>query len=316
MLKILFMGTPAFSIPSLCGLLEASHEVISVYTRADRPRGRGLRPSPSPVKQFALDNGLPVHHPERLRDRREWDRVGRFDPDVIVVVAYGKILPEEILSIPRLGAINVHASLLPRHRGAAPIAWSLLTGDKETGVSTMVMDAGMDTGAVLLQKRCEILPEETTGELSSRLSTMGADLLVQTLKGIELGEIEPVAQDSTLATYAPKIGTEDARIEWGNPASNISRRIRAFNPAPGAFTECRGKRIKIWKAAPCLPPPGGDEQEAGRLLELKEETGVLSCGGGSRLKVEEIQPEGGSRMTFGAFARGRRLKAGERFGEA
>ncbi|MCZ6669704.1 MAG: methionyl-tRNA formyltransferase [Acidobacteria bacterium] len=314
-MKILFMGTPAFSIPSLRGLLEAGHEVVSIYTRPDRPRGRGLRPSPSPVKQFALANDLPVHHPERLRDRQEWDRVGRFAPDVIVVVAYGKILPEEMLGIPRLGAINVHASLLPRHRGAAPIAWSLLAGDKETGVSTMVMDAGMDTGAVLLQKRCEILPEETTGELSVRLSALGAGLLVETLDRLERGEIEPVPQDSTLATNAPKIKTEDARIEWGNRSSDIARRIRAFNPAPGAFTECKGKRIQIWKAAPCTPPPGAHKEEAGRLLELAGETGLLSCGGGSCLKVEEIQPEGGARMTFGAFARGRRLQAGERFGE-
>ncbi|MBI4160948.1 MAG: methionyl-tRNA formyltransferase [Acidobacteria bacterium] len=311
-MRIVFMGTPAFSVPSLESLLRSGHEVAAVYTRADRPRGRGLRLAASPVKRFAAVRGLTVLQPESLRPPEVPERMRLSAPDLIVVVAYGRILPEAMLRIPRYGAVNVHASLLPRHRGAAPIPWAILAGDRETGVTTMQMDPGMDTGPVLLQRRCAIGAAETAGELSARLAALGAELLMETLDGIGRGTLRPLPQDPEGATYAPRLRPENARIDWGEGAGPIDRRVRAMNPAPGAFTRLGGLRLKIWRVRPL--PPGPDSTDPGTVLGVSGEGWRVGCGGSGRLEILELQPEGGSRMNPAAFGRGRGLGPGVRFG--
>ncbi|MBX6323383.1 MAG: methionyl-tRNA formyltransferase, partial [Rhodospirillaceae bacterium] len=256
-LRLAFMGTPAFAVPSLEALLDAGHDVVAVYTQPPRPAGRGKRPMPSPVHEVALVRGLVVRTPRSLRKPAEAAAFAALRLDAAVVVAYGLILPKAILEAPRLGCINLHASLLPRWRGAAPIQRAILAGDAETGVSVMLMDEGLDTGPVLATDRTAIGPQTTAAELQEELATRGARLLVATLAAYADGEVKPVPQPSTGATYAPKLTREEGRIDWSQPASALDRQIRAFAPWPGAWFERAGERIKVLAAVPVAEAGGG-----------------------------------------------------------
>ena len=262
-MRVIFLGTPAFAVPTLEGLVEAGHAVVCVVTQPDRPRGRGQQLTASPVKAAALRLGLPVYQPERVRRPEAVARLAELAPEVMVVVGYGQIIPQAVIDIPAHGIINVHASLLPKYRGAGPVQWAIANGETRTGVTTMRIDAGLDTGEMLLKAETDIGAEETAVELGARLAGMGAALLVETLQ--RLDTITPEKQDGTQATYAPLLKKEDGRIDWRQPAQSIHNRVRGFQPWPGAYTRFRGQQLHIWKSRVA----GGDGRaggEPGRLL--------------------------------------------------
>lgn len=305
-MRVLFYGTPEFALPTLEALLR-HHTVVAVVTQPDRPAGRGRRLTPPPVKVRALAAGLPVLQPARLRDPG-WDvRLRAFAPDVAVVVAFGQILPRAVLEVPARGSINVHASLLPRYRGAAPIAWAIIRGERETGVTTFLMDEGLDTGPILLQRATPIHPEETAGELAARLAVLGAELLLETLA--RLDTLVPRPQDPAAATLAPRLTREDGALDWRRPAVELVNRVRGCNPWPGAFTAAPGGRLLLWRAralaGPAEAPPGTLVARAGEL--------VVTAGEGAVLPLE-VQPENRRVMTWGEYLRGARLGAGARLG--
>ncbi len=303
-MRVLFYGTPAFALPTLRALLER-HTVVAVVTQPDRPAGRGRRLQASPVKQLALQHGLPVLEPPRLREPGWPERLAAFAPEVAVVVAFGQILPRAVLDVPRRGSINVHASLLPRYRGAAPVAWAVIRGERETGVTTFVMDEGMDTGPILLQRPVPIGPEETAGELAERLAAVGAELALETLA--RLDALTPVPQDHAAATYAPRLTPQDRPLDWRRPASELAARVRGLNPWPGATTETPVGRLTIWRAraVPGAAAPGTLTAVDGRLL--------VGTGEGL-LEPVQVQPESRRAMTWAEFLRGARLTAGTVFG--
>lgn len=247
-MRIVFMGTPDFARESLAAVFEAGHEIICAVTNPDKPQGRGMRLMPSPVKEYAVEKNIPILQPEKIRKNKEFlNKIKELNPDVICVVAYGKILPKELLDIPKNGSINVHGSLLPKYRGAAPIQWSVLNGDKVTGITTMYMDAGMDTGDMILKEEVEIGENETTGELWNRLSKIGAKLLVETLKQIEKGTAPRIPQGKDF-TLAPMLDKEIAKIDWHEKtAYEIKNKVRGLNPIMGAYSFLNGKKIKFWK---------------------------------------------------------------------
>jgi methionyl-tRNA formyltransferase len=313
-MRVLFCGTPVIGIPALRALLtDARFQVAGVITQADRPRGRGLEPGESPVKQTARQAGLEVFQPEKIRSPEAQQWIAAKAPDAVVLIAYGQILPARLLTIPRLGWINLHASLLPKYRGAAPIAWAIANGETRTGVTTMQIDAGMDTGALLLREEMEIGADETAPELSARMAEAGAPLVIETLAGLEAGTLRGQPQDSAQASYAPLLKREDGRIRWEMPARQIYNRMRGFAPWPGAFAEFRGGRVHLWgrpaarEAAPNeAVAPGSVRKAAGAVL--------AACGDGTWLEITEAQPEGRRRMSAAEFARGARLAGpGERF---
>jgi len=294
-LRVVFAGTPAFAVPALEALLLARHEVALVLTQPDRPSGRGLRLAPSPVAICAERHGVPVSKPESLRSPEVRAQLEALAPDVMVVAAYGQILPQAVLDVPRHGCINIHASLLPRWRGAAPVHRAILAGDQETGVSIMRMDAGLDTGPVLLERGMPIAPDDTTGMLTDKLARLGAEALVDALGRLDGLEARP--QDSARATYASKISKAEAAVDWSRPAEAIARQVRAFNPAPGAQATVRGVRLKIWEAkAVADPRPPGETVIASGQLRV-------GCGIGS-LQLDLLQREGGRRVTAEEFLRG------------
>ena len=260
-LRVVFMGSPAFAVPSLEGLLDAGYEVALVLAQPDRPAGRGRQPTPPPVAAFARERGLPLFQPSSLKPTEAFQHVREAAPDVIVVAAYGLILRREVLDLPRLGCLNVHASLLPRHRGASPISAAILAGDPETGICLMRMEVGLDTGPVLASSRTPIGPTDDTPTLTDRLALLGRDLLVETLPRWAGGEITPEPQDDSLATYAPKIVREDARLDWSLPAAALDRRVRAYRGWPDAFTTWQGKQVKVLaaRADPTPQPPDSGE---------------------------------------------------------
>jgi len=308
-LRIAFLGTPEFAVPSLERLVEAGFDVVAVVTQPDRPKGRGKKLSPPPVKQRAIGFGLAVHQLTKIKppEVTEWFRSLRLD--AMAVVAYGRIIPQSIINVPRLGIINVHASLLPKYRGAAPIQWAVAEGETKTGVTTMMIDAGLDTGDMLLAEETQIGPEETAVELSERLSLMGGDLLVRTLRGLETAEITPVPQDHEQATLAPVLTKESGLIDWRQPASQIHNRVRGFQPWPGAVTRFRGSSLHIWKSrlsseAPASEP--GTLHPAGKRL-------LVSCGDGAALDLREVQMEGRKRIPAAAFVNGQHIRPAERF---
>jgi methionyl-tRNA formyltransferase len=303
---VLFYGTPAFAVPTLQALL-ARHAVVGVVTQPDRPAGRGQRARASAVKAVAVQRGLPVLQPERLRDPEWPERLGALAPDVAVVVAFGQILPSRVLEIPPRGSINVHASLLPRYRGAAPIAWAIIRGAGETGVTTFRMDAGMDTGPVLLQRATGIGPEETAGELAARLAGLGAEVLLETLD--RLDAITPVPQDGTQATPAPRLRKADGALDWARPARELAARIRGVNPWPGARTCVAGGRLLIWRARTRT-----GTGEPGVLIPVG--SSLLVGTGEGLLEPVEVQPENRRAMSWEAFLRGTRLGAGAALGAA
>lgn len=305
-MRVVFMGTPEAAVPALRALHER-FEVSCVYTRRDKPRGRGLQLTPSPVKAAATELGLEIVQPKTLRG--EADALSQRQPNAIAVVAYGMILPADVLAVATLGCVNVHFSLLPRWRGAAPVANAILAGDEHTGVTTMLMDEGLDTGPILHQFQTPIEPDDTTGILTERLAVIGADLLVRTLTELEAGKVAPTPQDDKLATLAPKLDPSDAELDPARPAVELERRIRAFAPSPGAFLWLRGQRLKVWSAT-CVAGegPSGTVVTEGDALSVQT--------GDGRLVLLEVQLEGRKRMSAEAFMRGHRLEAGERAGES
>jgi len=313
-LKVLFLGTSEFALPSLKNLLGSSHEVLAVVTQPDRPKGRGQKLFPSAIKSLALAKNLPIFQPEKIRDPVSLEVLQSCRPELIVVVAYGQILSSSVLSIPPRGCVNVHGSLLPQYRGAAPITWAILNGETRTGVTTMFLDAGMDTGPILLTAETPIEQEDTTGTLHDRLSRMGADLLRQTLDGLEKGQITPRSQDHSQATYAPKIDKEAGRINWDHPARELFNLLRAFDPWPGAFTFWKGRILKLFR--PCFPEEmEKDVPEApGTITRVGAEKLHIATSRGD-LSVRELQLANRPRMGVAEFLRGHPLQAGVRLGE-
>lgn len=307
-MRLLFMGTPAFAVPTLKALLSSHHTVSAVFTQPDKPSGRGEKLASPPVKAVALEHGIPVHAPEKLR-APEWQAIfAQLNADAYVVVAYGKILPQWLLAIPRLGAYNVHASLLPKYRGAAPIHWALANGETSTGVTTMKLDAGMDTGDLLLQQAIPIGPEDTWFSLHERLAAIGSELMLRTLEAIELGTARPIPQDPALATYAPMLKKSDGLLDWSQPATSLHNRIRAFNPWPGTYTLLRGEGLRIWKS--CPSDVRDEALQPGCLLHHRSGAALVGCGAGC-LQLEEVQLENRRRTSALDFLHGLRLGRGQ-----
>jgi methionyl-tRNA formyltransferase len=294
--KLVFMGTPAFAVPSLERTVRAGQDVIAVFTQPDRPKGRGQRDAMSPVKEAALRLGLAVEQPERVRRPEVVEQLRAMAPEAMVVVGYGQIIPKAILDIPPRGIINVHASLLPKYRGAAPIQWAIARGETSTGVTTMRINEGLDTGDILLKWETAIGPEESAIELGQRLAVAGADLLVRTLE--ELPSIRPEPQDDLQATYAPMLKKEDGKIDWTLSAREILNRIRGFEPWPGGYGFLRGQRLQIWSAAV------GDQKLPLGALRVAGRKLYVGCGGGESIELREVQLEGKKRMPAGAFING------------
>lgn len=307
--RVVFAGTPAFAVPALERLGRMDVALTAVYTQPDRPAGRGRRPRPSPVKQAALEAGLPVHQPPTLRDPDARRMLAELQPDLLVVAAYGLLLPAAVLELPTRGCVNVHASLLPRWRGAAPIQRALLAGDTETGVSLMLMTRGLDEGPVLAERSCAITAEDTGGSLHDRLAALGADLLEDALPLWWAGRLEPVPQDDALACYAAKLEKSEAELDWHRSTRELERQVRAFNPWPGAETLCEGERLRIWRAV-----PGTDNgAPPGTVVGAGPEGLQVATGDGS-LRLLELQLPGRRRQHVREFLNGHPLRPGQRLG--
>lgn len=323
-MRIVFMGTPDFASASLEALLENSFDVAAVFTQPDKPRGRGMEVSYCDVKKVALAHGLPVYQPTTLRTEEAVDQIRSLNPDILVVVAYGKLIPDDILAIPQYGAVNVHGSLLPKYRGAAPIQWAVMNGDEVSGVTIMKMDEGLDTGDMLTKVEVPLAADETGGSLFDKLAAAGAKLLVETLPKLEKGEVTPEKQPEISTTeYARMIKKEDGKIDWTKSAVEIERQIRAMSPWPSAFTKVNGKNLKIW-GAKVIAMFGGDlfskipgqnpTKSAGKVW-VADETGLHVKTGDGILVIEELQLEGKKRMKTADFLRGYAIEPGTRLGE-
>lgn len=311
-MKLLFMGSGDFALPSLERLLDSpDHSVEALFTQPDKPAGRGHAVRPPPTKALAAAHGVAVHQPKKVRAPESVELVRELAPACIVVVAYGQIIPTSILEIPPKGIINVHASLLPTYRGAAPIQWAIARGETRTGVTTMLMDEGLDTGPVLLQREVAIDGEDTTESLEPRLAELGAELLMETLAQWERGVLVPAPQDDALASLAPRIKKEDARVAWSASAQDIACRVRAFRPWPVAFTELAGGELKIWRARAAAL---GHRSSPGTLLDVTAEGLLVACGDATSLLVTEVQAPGRGRLPAADFARGQRLAPGRSLG--
>ena len=307
-MKILFMGTPDFAVPCLDGLLKAGHTVLGVVTQPDKPVGRKKIMTPPVVKAFALEQGLPVYQPETLKGEAFLDTLQTLDPEVIVVVAYGKILPAYILDYPKYGCINVHGSILPRWRGAAPIQWSVIAGDAEAGVTTMQMDRGLDTGDMLLVRKTTIGARETAGELFARLAGMGAELLLETLAQAENGTLHPIPQDDAQSCYASMLDKQMAVIDWSRTMREIDCQVRGLNPWPIAVTTLNGAVVKVYAAV-----PESGHGEPGEVLAADTRNGlVVACGDGA-IRISELQMVGGKRMDARDYLRGHTIPVGTCF---
>jgi methionyl-tRNA formyltransferase len=306
--KLLFAGTPDFALASLRALVDAGCIPAAVLTQPDRPAGRGKKLTASPVKRYALDHDIPVWQPRTLKDADLVEQIAAAAPDIIIVAAYGLILPQAVLDIPRLGCLNVHASLLPRWRGAAPIQQAILNGDGETGICLMQMEAGLDTGPVYASAAIAVGDEETAGELHDRLAELGGELLVAKLADIVAGKLEAAPQDDAGATYAAKIRTQDAAIDWSATAEEISRKIRAYNPVPGSWFDLGGERIKCWRASVI----NDGEGPPGVVLQAGKDGIDITCGRGA-LRILELQRPGRRKVSAGEFAAQQAL-AGKRLG--
>lgn len=309
-MRLIFMGTPAAAVPTLSRCLEDGHQVVAVWTQPDRPAGRGKRLHVPPVKEFALRHGLTVHQPTKIRTEEALAAFSACDADAAVVVAYGRILPPTFLQAPSRGCINVHFSLLPLYRGAAPVNWAIARGETHTGVTTMQMDEGLDTGSILLQREERIVETETAEELMARLSVVGAGLLSETLARID--EIEPRAQDEEKATFAPMLQREDGHIDWALDALQIERRVRGFQPWPNAFTSLHSRRLVIWRAEALQDYKQG--AAPGEIIEAHGDEMIITCGDNTALRLLEVQPEGKRRMMVRDYLNGAHVRAGERLG--
>lgn len=312
-MKLIFAGTPEFAASALAALLQAGHAVELVLTQPDRPAGRGMKAVASPVKQLAMQHGLTVLQPPSLKDPQAQMPLRECDTDIMVVAAYGLILPQAVLDLPRLGAINIHASLLPRWRGAAPIQRAILAGDTETGISIMRMDAGLDTGPVLMQKAVPITEEDTAQSLHDKLAALGASLIVEALSTLTRAGLAEQPQPVQGVTYASKLDKSEARIDWALPAQQVHRAIRAFSPFPGAHSALRGAELKLWKATPSALPAGLPATPAGTVLAA-DATGIrVACGDGM-LIIQELQRPGARRLPAAEFLRGFPVVPGDCFG--
>lgn len=319
-LRLVFCGTPLFAVPTLKHLLaQPDLEVAAVITQPDRPRGRGHEVSSLPVKETAVAASVPVHQPEKVRAPEVQQLLQTLAPDVIVIIAYGQIIPARLLPIPRLGWINLHASLLPRYRGAAPINWAIANGETKTGVTSMRIDAGMDTGEILLQREMQIDPAERAPELAARMADLGASLMVETLRALVAGGIHPRAQNHAEATMAPILKKEDGLIDWSRTAEEVFNRIRGFAPWPGAYTNLRGETCHIWgepASKESIEHVASADPNAprGSLLVRRNEL-LVRCGGTTYLRVLAVKVEGRKQVTTAEFLNGARLLPGEHFGE-
>lgn len=321
-MRLIFMGTPKFAVPSFLAIIEAGYRIELVITQPDRPKGRGLRLIPSPIKEIAMEYHFPILAPQSIKDTEVIDRIRYINPDVIVVVAYGQILPPMILESARYGCVNLHASLLPKYRGPAPVAWAIINGEQETGVTTIFMNERVDEGDIIFQKKISILPEDTRGSLEEKLATLGAELLIETLEAIESGTAPRIPQDHSLATYAPMLKDTDAVINWILPAEKIINFIRGLAPLPGAHTYLGKMRIRILEATLL-------ENEIKTVLELRETSqpgkiiyigkkkrdlpGIVVTTGTDPLLLKTIQPEGKKIMSALDFSHGYRLQVGDKF---
>ena len=305
-MRIVFMGTPDFAVPTLNKLYESEHEIAAVFTQPDKPKGRGYKLAPPPVKVLALEHGTPVYQPESLKKQPEmWDVLKEIAPDVIVVAAYGKILPKQVLDIPKYHCVNVHGSLLPKYRGAAPIQWSVLNGDDETGITTMLMGEGLDTGDILLQRSTPIGENETAAELFDRLAEIGADLLIETLEKLEKGEITPVKQDEELATYASILTKDMCMIDFNKPVKEVHKKICGLSDWPCAVTTLDGKRLKVFRSQIVKDKTPG--HQAGTVVDTKQ---FCVCCADGVIKLTEVQAEGSKRMRSEDYLRGKPITPG------
>jgi len=309
-MRIVFLGTPTFAVPAFQILLKHSYEICAVFTQPDRPSGRGQKPQSGPIKLLALEHGIPVFQPARIRNEENREIFESLRPDFIVVAAYGQILPGWLLETARIAPVNVHASLLPRYRGAAPIAWAVLNGDSVTGVTIMLMAEGLDSGAICLQQEIPIPPNQTAGELAFEVAEIGAHLLIRALDGLEKGSIHPIPQDESRACWAPRIVKEQALIAWTRTASAIHNQVRGLNPWPIAQTGFREERVRIWRSLPaCRQTVLSDP--CGTFLGTSIDGIYIQCGDGTVLEILEVQMPGKSRVSGRAFANGARLNPGE-----
>lgn len=306
-MKIIYMGTPDFAVPALKSLASSEHEVCAVFTQPDKPRGRKMILTPPEVKVCAQSLNIPVYQPESMKNGDALEIIGRYNPDVIVVAAYGKILPKAVLEASKFGCVNIHGSLLPKYRGAAPIQQSVLNGDRVTGITTMLMDVGLDTGDILLTEETQIGENETSGELFDRLAELGGNLILKTLSALEKGEITPKKQDESLATHTSKIDKSLCPIDFSKSAFGVHNKVRGLNPWPVATTKIGGKNIKVYSTRLCLKSGKNGEVISTKPL-------VVACGEKS-VEILELQPEGKKRMTADAFLAGHKLEIGDIIGQ-
>ena len=311
-MKIVFMGTPDFAVPVLSSLLQSEHTVSLVVTQPDREKGRGKKVVSSPVKEVAVENHIPVFQPERVKEKEAVERLREEEADLFVVVAFGQLLSEEILRMPKYGCVNVHASLLPKYRGASPIQWAIAMGEEVTGITTMKMDIGMDTGDILLKEEVKIEEEETGESLFLKLSEIGGPLLLKTIEKLEDGSLQPVTQDDSEATYAPILRKEMGKIDWSEDAKTIRQKVFAFYPWPGTYTTYGGKLLKIGQAK--VLEEETDKAEAGTILRTSEEGIDIACGK-NVLRVTRVQQEGKKQMDAAAFLRGFHVDTQTKMGE-
>ena len=313
-MKIIFMGTPDFARDSLEALYNKGYDILGVVTNIDKPKGRGMKLIPTPVKEFALEKNLKIYQPEKIRNNQEFiQEIKNLEPDIICVVAYGKILPKEILDIPKYGCINVHGSLLPKYRGAAPIQWAVLNGDKKTGITTMYMDIGMDTGDMILKEEVQIGDDETTGELWNRLSKIGAKLLVETIEEIQKGTAPRIPQGEDF-TLAPMLNKEMAKINWNETtAVEIKNLVRGLNPIMGAYTFLDNKKYKFWKVSVLPLNDIFESIENGTIVKSNSKEGLYIKAKEGIIKVDEIQAENANKMPICDFLRGNNLEEGNKF---
>ncbi|MFW6081821.1 MAG: methionyl-tRNA formyltransferase [Desulfosalsimonas sp.] len=305
-LKAIFMGTPEFAVPALKALHKSGHRISLVVSQPDRPRGRGRRVTPPPVKQAAEELGYPVMQPDSVKTEEFYKTVSELRPDLFVVTAFGHILPRRLLEIPHMGAINLHASLLPKYRGPAPIQWAIINGETETGVTSMLMDKGLDTGEILLSKTAPIYPDDTAGTLHDRLAETAADVLTETLEGVRLGNLRPKPQNHALASYAPMLKKSDGRIDWTFTAEYLQRFIRGMSPWPGAYTYVNKRRLNIYRVE---VRPGSPEHEPGTVIEAFDNE-LRVAAGKDAVSITEIQAESGRRMSVEEFLKGCPLAPG------
>ncbi len=306
-MRILFMGTPAFAVPSLCALVEAGHTICGAFTQPDKPKNRGMKLLPTPVKEICLAHHIPVFQPTKLRDGTALAQIRELAPELIVVAAYGRILPEEILDYPAKGCINVHSSLLPRYRGAAPINWAILNGDRETGVTIMHMASELDAGDIIAQTATPIDPDETVETLHDRLAALGAELLAETVRQIGDGTAHRVPQDAAQVTYAPMLSRELSPLDWTRSARSLHDQVRGLIPWPAAAAELGGVRCKVFATAVC-----GESTSAapGTVIQADKRGLKIACGGETVLEIRELQPDGKKRMAAAAFLQGRPIPEG------